>query len=305
MRGGLSRSEAMFYAYVALSRVALALPEPVAYGFARLAGRAAYRVARTQRAQVEKNLARITGHPIPSAELRACVQRAFESYARYWLETFRHVRETPEFFLERFECEGLAWVDEARARGSGVIIVGAHLGNWDAAGAWAAASGRPVTAVAEVLSPRRLFDFFVAHRERLGISIEPASAGVIGRLKAAVDEGRIVAIVGDRDLRGRGPRVSFFGEPASLPAGPALLGLRSGAPIMVMGVHGTRRADGRRGWRARILEPIDPADYSGPHALSELTQEVATRLERLIAVHPEEWHVFQPFWSADRPSRPS
>src|SRR5680860_1623295 len=92
---------------------------------------------------------------------------------------------------------------------------------------------------------------------------------------------------------------------APLPAGPALLGLRSGAPIMVMGVHGTRRADGRRGWRARILEPIDPADYSGPHALTELTQEVATRLEHLIAVHPEEWHVFQPFWSADRPSRPS
>jgi len=287
-----------------LSHVALALPEPLAYGLARLAGRAAYSIARTQRAQVEKNLARITGHPIPSAKLRACVQLAYDSYARYWLETFRHVRERPEFFLERFECEGLHWVDEARARGSGVIIVGAHLGNWDAAGAWAAASGRPVTAVAEVLSPRRLFDFFVAHRERLGISIEPASAGVIGRLKAAVDEGRIVAIVGDRDLRGRGPKVSFFGEPAPMPAGPALLGLRTGAPIMVMGVHGSRRDDGRRGWRARILEPIDPADYSGPHALSDLTQEVATRLERLIAAHPEEWHVFQPFWSADRPSRP-
>jgi phosphatidylinositol dimannoside acyltransferase len=304
LRRALSRSEATFYAYLALSHVALALPEPLAYGFARLAGRAAYSIARTRRTQVEKNLARITGHPIPSAELRACVQLAFEAYARYWLETFRHVRETPEFFLERFECEGLHWVDEARARGSGVIIVGAHLGNWDAAGAWAAASGRPVTAVAEVLSPRRLFDFFVAHRERLGISIEPASAGVIGRLKAAVDEGRIVAIVGDRDLRGRGPQVSFFGEPAPMPAGPALLGLRTGAPIMVMGVHGSRRADGRRGWKAQILEPIDPADYSGPNALSELTQQVARRLERLIAAHPEEWHVFQPFWSADRPSRP-
>lgn len=305
MRGGFSRSEAMFYVYVALSRVALALPEPIAYGLARVAGRAAFEFARTQRTQVEKNLARITGHPVSSTELRDCAKRAFESYARYWLETFRHVRETPEFFLERFECEGLQWVDEARARGSGVIIVGAHLGNWDAAGAWAAASGRPVTAVAEVLSPRRLFDFFVSHRERLGISIEPASAGVIGRLKVAVDEGRIVAIVGDRDLRGRGPKVSFFGEPAPLPAGPALLGLRSGAPIMVMGVHGTMRADGRRGWRARILEPIDPAGYSGPHALTELTQEVATRLESLIADHPEEWHVFQPFWSADRTTQSS
>jgi phosphatidylinositol dimannoside acyltransferase len=295
----------MFYAYVGLSRVVLALPEPIAYGLARAAGRAAFRFARTRRAQVEKNLARITGHPIASAELQASVKGSFESYARYWLETFRHVRETPEFFLERFECEGLSWVDEARAGGSGVIIVGAHLGNWDAAGAWAAASGRPVTAVAEVLSPRRLFDFFVAHRERLGISIEPASAGVIGRLKAAVDEGRIVAIVGDRDLRGRGPQVSFFGEPAPLPAGPALLGLRSGAPIMAMGVHGTRHTNGQRGWRARILEPIDPTAYSGPHAVTELTQEIATRLEQLIADHPEEWHVFQPFWSADRRDQPS
>jgi KDO2-lipid IV(A) lauroyltransferase len=226
--------------------------------------------------------------------------RAYQSYARYWLETFRLVRETPEYFLERFECEGLEWVDEARANGSGVIVVGAHLGNWDAAGAWAAASGRPVTAVAEVLSPRRLFDFFVAHRERLGISIEPASAGVIARLAEAVDQGRIVAIVGDRDLRGRGPKVSFFGEPAPLPAGPALLGLRTGAPIMVLGVYGTKGAKGRRGWRARILEPIDPTHHSGPQAVTELTQEIASRLERLIALHPEQWHVFQPFWSADR-----
>ena len=290
----------MYYAYVLLSRVAVALPERLAYGLARAAGSLAARASVKQRPQVEKNLARVTRLPPRSRALRACVVRAYQSYARYWLETFRLVRETPEFFLERFESEGLEFVDEARAKGSGVIVVGAHLGNWDAAGAWAAASGRPVTAVAEVLSPRRLFDFFVAHRERLGISIEPASAGVISRLADAVAQGRIVAIVGDRDLRGRGPKVIFFGEPAPLPAGPALLGLRTGAPIMPMGVYGIKGAGGRRGWRARILEPIDPTLYSGPHALTELTQEIASRLERLIALHPEQWHVFQPFWSADR-----
>jgi lauroyl/myristoyl acyltransferase len=49
-----------------------------------------------------------------------------------------------------------------------------------------------------------------------------------------------------------------------------------------------------------ILEPIEPPPAESPEAVGLLTQEIATRLEGLIAQHPEEWHVFQPFWSADR-----
>ncbi len=293
------REALVYYGYVGLSRLALALPEPVAYGLAD-AGALVARIFPGRRKVVAANLARITGSALGSRRLGRHVSAAYRAYARYWLETFRLVRETPTFFLERFECRGVEGIDRALERGTGAIVVGAHLGNWDAAGAWAAASGRPITAVAEVLRPRKLFDFFVSHRERLGIRIVPAEGGAVRKLIRAVESGRIIAIVGDRDLGGRGPRVHFFGETATLPSGPARVALRTGAPLFPMGVYGVRRADGRRGWVGEILDPIDPPSEESPDAVRLLTQEIATRLERLIAQHPEEWHVFQPFWSADR-----
>jgi phosphatidylinositol dimannoside acyltransferase len=294
------REALVYYGYVGLSRLALALPEAVAYGLADVGGTLAARMFPARREIVAANLAHITGAAPGSRRLRRHVSESYRAYARYWLETFRLVRETPTFFLERFECRGVEGIDRALERGTGAIVVGAHLGNWDAAGAWAAASGRPITAIAEVLRPRRLFDFFVSHRERLGISIVPAERGAVQKLIRAVESGRIIAIVGDRDLGGRGPRVRFFGETAPLPSGPARVALRTGAPLFAMGVYGVRRADGRRGWVGEILDPIEPPSEESPEAVRLLTQEIATRLERLIAQHPEEWHVFQPFWTADR-----
>jgi lauroyl/myristoyl acyltransferase len=294
------REALVYYGYVGLSRLALALPEAVAYGLADVGGALAARIFPARREIVAANLAHITGAAPGSRRLRGHVSESYRAYARYWLETFRLVRETPTFFLERFECRGVEGIDRALERGTGAIVVGAHLGNWDAAGAWAAASGRPITAIAEVLRPRRLFDFFVSHRERLGISIVPAERGAVQQLIRAVESGRIIAIVGDRDLGGRGPRVRFFGETAPLPSGPARVALRTGAPLFAMGVYGVRRADGRRGWVGEILDPIEPPSEESPEAVRLLTQEIATRLERLIARHPEEWHVFQPFWTADR-----
>jgi lauroyl/myristoyl acyltransferase len=294
------REALVYYGYVGLSRLALALPEAVAYGLADVGGALAARIFPARREIVAANLAHITGAAPGSRRLRRHVSESYRAYARYWLETFRLVRETPTFFLERFECRGVEGIDRALERGTGAIVVGAHLGNWDAAGAWAAASGRPITAIAEVLRPRRLFDFFVSHRERLGISIVPAERGAVQQLIRAVESGRIIAIVGDRDLGGRGPRVRFFGETAPLPSGPARVALRTGAPLFAMGVYGVRRADGRRGWVGEILDPIEPPSEESPEAVRLLTQEIATRLERLIAQHPEEWHVFQPFWTADR-----
>ncbi len=293
----------VYYAYVAGSRLALALPERVAYGLARRAGSVGARIAPRQRRQVAHNLARVTGEPLGSPRLDRIVEDAYRSYARYWLETFRLARENKEFFLERFTCHGEERIDAVRARGKGAIVVVGHLGNWDAAGAWAGASGRSVVAVAEVLNPRRLFEFFKEHRARLGITIYAAEAGVTARLTEAVEDGKVVAILGDRDLKGRGPEVSFFGEPVTFPAGAASIALRTGVPLLVAGVYGIELSDGRRAWECHISEPLELPAERGPDAVAELTQRVATELERAVRAHPEEWHVFQPFWLADRQSR--
>ena len=292
----------VYYAYVALSRLALALPEPVAYGLAHWVGGGVARISKKRRT-VARNIARITGFDAGSDEVAALVVDAYRSYARYWLETFRLVREGPEYFLERFSAEGDQNLDAALARGQGAVVVVGHLGNWDAAGAWVGARGNKLVTVAEVLKPRRMFEFFVAHRARLGMTIFPAERGATAKLIEAVKDGAVVAILGDRDLKGRGPEVEFFGERVSMPAGPASVALRSGVPLMAAGVYGVTRPDGKRGWHADISEPIELPDTRGPDAVLELTQEIARRLEQYIAARPEEWHVFQPVWPSDRKER--
>ena len=290
--------QSVYYAYVVGSAIARMMPERLAYAFAHVAGTLAARNSR-KRGVVARNIARIVGEPPDSDTVDRLVTEAYRSYARYWLETFRLVRESKEFFLERFRAAGEEHIREAVAAGRGAVVAVGHLGNWDAAGAWVAASGYPCVTVAEVLRPRRMYDFFVAHRARLGITIHPAEKGVTATLIDAIASNRVVALLGDRDIRGTGIEVTFFGEPTTMPPGPASIALRTGAPLMVAGVYGVRRPDGRWGWEAEITPPL-PVPEHGDGAVETLTQEVAASLERMVAKRPEEWHVFQPFWLGDR-----
>ena len=292
--------QVVYYAYVAGSRLALALPERWAYGIAHFLGRLQWRLSKKKRAQVERNLARITGEQATSREIGRLTVRAFESYARYWLETFRLVREDRAFFLDRFRCEGDHKIDEVLRRGKGAVVVVGHLGNWDAAGAWVGARGNTLVTVAEVLRPRRMFDFFVEHRASLGMVIYPAEKGATSRLAEAVERGDVVAILGDRDLKGTGVEVQFFGESATFPPGAASVALRAGVPLLVAGVYSAVHERGKRGWTTEIVGPIELPETNGAEAVAELTTQVVAELERFVARRPEEWHVFQPFWRSDK-----
>ena len=292
----------VYYAYLVGAWLARSLPERAAYGIAHFLGAGAARLSR-RRKLVETHLARITGEPAGSIELQDLVRAAYISYARYWLETFRLVEEDRRFFLERFHCEGQEYLDDALGHGRGAIVVAGHLGNWDAAGAWLGATGRRLVTVAEEVKPRKLFEFFVRHRTRLGMKIYPARPSVTTRLMEEVLDGTLVAIVGDRDLKGRGPEVTFFGERATFPPGPASMALRTGAPLLIAGVYSAELERGRWGWTAEISEPIEPPAGDGAEAVCALTQQIADRLALFIARRPEEWHVFQPFWLVDRERR--
>ena len=293
-----------YFAFVSGARLARLLPERLAYGTAHAGGVLWERLGGARRATVETNLARITGESPGSPRLERLVREAFKSYARYWLETFRLVEQDRRFFLERFHCAGEGHLAEVLGRGSGGVIVVGHLGNWDAAAGWLGASGRSVVTVAEVLEPERLFRFFVRHRGRLGVTVHPARRDSASKLVDAVKGGAVVALLGDRDLRGRGPEATFFGAPATFPAGPASIAIRAGVPLLVAGVYGVVLPDGRRGWWAEIAEPIELPTARASDAVQRLTEEVARRLEGFIARQPEEWHVFQPFWIEDRAGAP-
>ena len=107
--------------------------------------------------------------------------------------------------------EGIGNIEEARAKGRGVLLAMPHVGAWDWGGAWLA-SCFPLTVVAEAVEPAELAAWFAAWRRRLGMSVVPLDAHAGTGVAAALKRGDVVGLLCDRDLAGDGIEVTFFGE---------------------------------------------------------------------------------------------
>lgn len=250
---------------------------------------------RDRRRQVVRNLRRVRPD-LDGAALEDAVNGVFESYARYWVESFR-LPGTPVAEIDAgFSAEGFEHVDSAIDDGGGVILALPHLGGWEWAAFWLTGVRHfGVTAVAEALDPPDLGRWFVGLRESLGMEVVPLGPGAGRASLRALHDNRILCLVCDRDLEGNGVEVSFFGEKTTLPGGPATLALRTGAPLVPAAVY----FDGP-GHHA-VVEPPLPAERQGSlrDDVGRVTQALADRLEALISRAPEQWHLLQPNWPSD------
>lgn len=282
-----------FHAYRSAAWLARTLPERLGRRLFRAAGRLAFELAPHRRAVVLRNQAQVLGRSPVDPIVRSATREAFERYARYWFDSFRLAVMAPDEVAARFEAVGSEHLWKALGDGKGAIVALPHLGNWDAAGPWLRSMGRPVVAVAEQLRPARLYDLFVANRAVIGVEVLGLGDGGIAReLAAKLAEGYIVALVSDRDLTGRGVEVTMFGRTRRVPAGPALLSLTTGAPLLVTPVFQTEG-----GWRVVITPPLSIETSGDRRAdVTALSRRMAEEFERAIAAAPSDWHMFQPAW---------
>jgi phosphatidylinositol dimannoside acyltransferase len=285
-------------------RLVRTLPRPVAWAAFRAAAdrAAARRGPGTQR--LERNLRRVVGPEVSEEELRRLVRDGLRSYARYWLEAFRLPTQSREDLVRGFRLEREHLLGEATTSGTGCVVALPHSGNWDAGGAHVVAMGWPLTTVAERLRPESLYQRFLAYRQGLGMEIIPATGGTrppLELLEQRVRAGHIVPLLADRDLSARGVEVQFFGGRTRMPAGPALLALRTGAPLYVVSLW----YEGELGC-GYVGGPLSvPGPEAGPLdvRVRALTQTVADHLAEGIAKHPADWHMLQKLWlDADPPA---
>jgi KDO2-lipid IV(A) lauroyltransferase len=290
------RERAPYHAYRVAGAVAEALPTPVASRLAVAAGRSFRWTLRTRREMIGRHLQRAYGGALDERALRREVQRAFDSYARYWMEVFRLGTYSPSYIRSHMTDEGMHHVDEALARGNGVIIAITHLGNWDFGGAWLAQRGTPLLAVAEDLQPPELFEWFARVRRDVGIDIvrlgPDAGTAVLRALKA----NQIALLMCDRDVAGGGVEVELFEEKTTLPGGPATLALRTGAALLPAAVY----FEGETGHHAFVRPPVS-LERGGRMRddVARVTQALAHEIELLVHKAPEQWHIFQPNWPSD------
>lgn len=245
--------------------------------------------------QLRRNLARV----VPSAddeELDELVRAGVRSYARYWHETFRMPSLDLRALYERVDPDvpGQEHLDAALAEGDGAILALPHTGNFDVAGVWLAQRQGGFTTVAERLRPESVYRRFVAYRESLGFEVLPLTGGErhpLVVLSQRLRANNVVCLITDRDLTAAGRPVTFFGERARMPGGPALLSARTGAALLPVRSWFTDD-----GWAFRIHPRIPVA---GKECVDAATQAMADVFAADIAARPHDWHMMQRLWLAD------
>lgn len=246
--------------------------------------------------QLRRNLARV--RPDLSAhDLDTLVQEAMRRYLRYWKEAFRLPGLSREQVVETLRPVDVEYFDEALDEGRGVVAALPHMGNWDHAGAWFAVTRGQLTTVAERLKPESLFERFLAYRESLGMEVLPLTGGprVVPVLAQRLREGKLVALLADRDLTRGGIPVDFFGAAATMPAGPAALALGTGAALLPV----TLWYDGDVTC-CRFHPRVEIAEQgSREQRIGGAVQAVADVFATGIAEHPADWHMLQALWSED------
>ncbi|MFT7646450.1 MAG: lauroyl/myristoyl acyltransferase [Candidatus Poriferisodalaceae bacterium] len=279
------------------SRLARTLPGPMAERIPDLVGSMLASSMPAKRRMMERHLRRVLGPGASERTIRRTSRKAFESYARYWLESFRLPDKTPDDLRRGIDVPNYHHVEKGLDAGKGVILALPHLGGWEWAGFWMAAANKvPITVVVEAIEPPELFEWFTSFRESLGMHVVPLGPDAGTEIITALKRNEVVCLLSDRDIGGGGIEVDFFGETTTLPGGPALLGLRTGAPVLPTGVY----FSGQGRHLGVVQPPLDTSRHGKLRAdVSRVSQELADALEGLIRRAPEQWHLFQPNWPSD------
>src|SRR5205823_9381029 len=110
----------------------------------------------------------------------------------------------------------------------------------------------------EVLEPPELLEWFIELRRALGMTIVPLGPDAVTVSLRTLRENRVLTLLSDRDVGTGAVEVEFFGERTRLPAGPATLALRTGAPLLPTAVY----FEGRHGHFGVVRPPL-PLERTG------------------------------------------
>lgn len=187
----------------------------------------------------------------------------------------------------------------AVGKGPGLIVVMAHLANWELVGRLCAHAGFPIHTLARRQDNPLTDEFLNRARRHGGIVVLFRKEGSLARRVTAILRAHgVMTFLVDQNAGRRGVRARLLGRWSSAPRGPALFALKTGAPVCI--VYGVRGRDGRH--TVHVDEPffVRANGRSAKDTVEDATHRIVARLDEIVRQHPEQWFWFLDRWRADR-----
>lgn len=276
--------------------ISLALPLKITYRIAGIFGSLYYLLARRDRKIVTNNIKVILNRTGNTPEIRHASRMVFTNFARYLVEFFRAPKIDLKYIEKYIRIEGRENLDRTLNLGKGVLLVSAHLGNWELGAMVLSMLGYQVNVVAWTHRNRLINDFFLQQRQGKGVKVIPLGTA-IRKVFSALKNNEAVGFLGDIDYADpqTGIKVKLFGRDTIMPKGPAAFSLKAGSPIVPLFML---RERGNK-FRFIFEEPIIyTATGNREDDLAGLTQTLSRTIESYIARNPGQWFMLIPRWQS-------
>jgi len=277
--------------YLFAWKVIALLPEKSAYQLANFVSDRIYKKNGKGIRRLRSNYARVMPE-YAAAKLEELTKLGMRSYLRYWFDTFRLSRWSKNRIISTTQVIRENLLRDPIQSKQGCIVALPHAGNWDHAAAYFCSTGITLTAVVEKLKPEAIFKKFLAYRESIGIEAISHKEKTIPILTKRLQAGKLIALVADRDMSRNGVEVNFFGKTSKMPSGPAILAIKTGAPLITAYVRYT--LDGIQIIFDETIKPTNSGNEEDQ--IKIITQSIADNFAKRIKEYPVDWHMLQRIW---------
>ena len=281
----------MYLLYLIAWKLIALLPEKSAYKLADYVSDRIYKKNGKGIKRLRGNYGRVMPE-YSSQKLEELTKLGMRSYLRYWFDTFRLSKWSKNRIISTTQVIRENLLRDPIQSKQGCIVALPHAGNWDHAAAYFCSTGITLTAVVEKLKPEAIFKKFLAYRESIGIEAISHKEKTIPILTQRLQAGKLIALVADRDMSRNGIEVNFFGKTSKMPSGPAILAIKTGAPLITAYVRYTSG-----GIEIIFDETLKPTNSgSEEEQIKIITQSMADNFAKRIKENPVDWHMLQRIW---------
>ena len=281
----------MYLLYLFAWKLIAVLPEKSAYKLADYVSDRIYKKNGKGIKRLRGNYGRVMPE-YSSQKLEELTKLGMRSYLRYWFDTFRLSKWSKNRIISTTQVIRENLLRDPIQSKQGCIVALPHAGNWDHAAAYFCSTGITLTAVVEKLKPEAIFKKFLAYRESIGIEAISHKEKTIPILTERLQAGKLIALVADRDMSRNGIEVNFFGKTSKMPSGPAILAIKTGAPLITAYVRYTPG-----GIEIIFDETLKPTNSeSEEEQIKVITQSMADNFAKRIKENPVDWHMLQRIW---------